>query len=267
MNARHLAGGLLIAALAAPSTLTAQTAPGLAASPLAAYPGFGHNPTADEARYKREQAARERSISACMRQQGLSYTVSPPQDENPGGGRRRGAAAPTDPNDSHAATLSPEERARYYTALYGVADPNDQSGQLWRPGSATGGGCWGDALRTFPGVYAARSRLAEQFSELRQAVATDPEVTAAEGRWSICMRGKGFTFASPRAMSADTVRPGADEARLASAHAADPACRAESGLKAAVERAKLAREAAFVTAHRDQLEGHKRALEAQPAAE
>jgi hypothetical protein len=260
MITRRIAGGLLAAALAAtPAALSAQTAP---ASPLAAYPGFGHNPTADEARYKREQAARERLISTCMREQGLSYTPSPPREANQGsrGNAARSNAVPVDPNERHAASLSAEERVRYYTALYGVPDPNDQSAQLWKPGTPTGGGCLGDAMRAMPGVYSARSALAEQFSDLRQSVLTDPAVTAAEGRWATCMRGKGFSFASPRAMFQAAEPP-------AAAQSADPACRTESGLKAAVEQARISREAAFVAANRDRLEGHKRALDAQPAAE
>lgn len=261
MITRRIAGGLLAAALAAtPAAVSAQTAP---ASPLAAFPGFGHNPTADEARYKREQSARERLIATCMKGQGLSYTPAPPREATQGsrGNAGRSNAAPVDPNERHAASLSPEARARYYTALYGVPDPNDQSAQLWKPGTPTGGGCLGDAMRALPGVYAARSALAEQFSDLRQSVLSDPAVTAAEGRWATCMKGKGFTFASPRAMFQSPNEP------PAAAQTADPACRTESGLKAAVEQAKVSREAAFVTAHRDRLESHKRALDAQPATE
>lgn len=141
-------------------------------SALAGYPGFGHNPAADEARYRQEQAARERLISRCMQRQGHTYVPEAPIEHTAAEVARRGraAAAPVDRNERHARALPQEQRTAYYMALYGVTDPNDQSGQLWRPGSPTGGGCWGDALRAIPGVFFARSQFAGEFADMRRSI-------------------------------------------------------------------------------------------------
>src|SRR5688572_27186834 len=118
-------------------------------SPLAQYPGFGHNNAADEARYRREQSARQRHIAECMRAQGFTYTPVVEQTNPSRPAReRQPAALPPTANRQFAESLPADRRLAYNRALYGVDDPNDPSG-LWDPESQTGGGCWGDALRTY----------------------------------------------------------------------------------------------------------------------
>jgi hypothetical protein len=46
-------------------------------SRLAAYPGFGHDPDADEARFEREELEREEIIAECMKVEGYSYVPAP----------------------------------------------------------------------------------------------------------------------------------------------------------------------------------------------
>lgn len=267
---RHL-GGLvaLTAAAVAPSVAYGQQAP---ASPLAAYPGFGHNPVADEARYRQEQAARERRIATCMRDKGLAYVPEAPlqrtQAQAPA--RGRASARPVDQNERHAASLGPPQRAAYYMALYGVPDPNDDTANLWKPGSPTGGGCWGDALRAIPGVYSARSALAGEFADMRRSIVDHPAVKTAEQSWQTCMRAQGHDYESPRAfyqgLDPLTGPPAAAEAgAMTKARTVAVECRTKSGLDAAAGQARGAREAAFVATHGSRLEAFKKRLEAQPA--
>jgi hypothetical protein len=46
-------------------------------SPLAAYPGFGHDPEADEERFTTEEQRREELVAACMAARGFLYLPSP----------------------------------------------------------------------------------------------------------------------------------------------------------------------------------------------
>lgn len=98
-----------------------------ATSPLATYPGFGHNPQADEAQYRREQVSREQLIARCMQAADLRYTPAPDiqKPQRSERGQSRAAAVPVDVNERYARSLSGAERTRYYVALYGVPDPND----------------------------------------------------------------------------------------------------------------------------------------------
>ena len=237
------------------SGTVAQPAP---ASPLASYPGFGHNPAADEARFRREDAARQRRIARCMTEKGFDY--QPPADEtNPA--RERGSAqaqAKRSSGADAAAALPADRRVAYYLALYGVEDPNDPQ-RLWNPTSETGGGCWGDALRTFPGVFAARSALAEELAQMRMAVFEDSEVRAADARWGQCMTGKGHKATSVH----DVVAEGGPPSGAVTAAVGQ--CRVSSGLDAAVARAALQKEAEFVTRHKARLDALKARIDAQPA--
>jgi hypothetical protein len=267
---RHLPGLVALTTVAvAPSIANGQQAP---ASPLAAYPGFGHSPAADEARYRREQASRERRIASCMRDKGLAYVAEAPlertQAQTPD--RRHASARPVDQNERHAASLSPSQRAAYYMALYGVPDPNDDTAKLWKPGSPTGGGCWGDALRAIPGVYSARSALAGEFADMRRSIVEHPAVKTAEQSWQTCMRAQGLDYESPRAFyqridpltgppAAAAEADGTTKARTVAAE-----CRTKSGLDTAAAQARSAREAEFVAAHGSRLEAFRARLEAQP---
>ncbi len=245
-----------------------------AASPLAAYPGFGHNALADEAQYQREHSSREQSIARCMETAGLRYTpaadVQSPQHHE--SGQSRAAAAPVDVNERYARSLSVPERTRYYVALYGVPDPNDErAGALWDPRSSTGGGCWGEALRAIPGVYAARSALAADYVALRRSIRDDPRVIAAEQRWGECMRARSFAYSSPRALLASrdtaavmkTLRPEMQQI-YESAVAASPACVTGSGLDSAIGTVRSEKEAAFVLEHKAVLDQHLQRLRSQP---
>lgn len=193
---QHFPGIVVLAAVAVAPSVAIGQAP---VSPLAAYPGFGHNPAADESRYRREQAARERRIAACMRDKGLAYVPEAPLERTQAQSPERGRAGarPVDQNERHAASLSPSQRATYYVALYGVPDPNDQSANLWKPGSPTGGGCWGDALRAIPGVYSARSALAGEFAEMRRSVVDHPAVKTAEQGWRPACVSRGSITSLP----------------------------------------------------------------------
>jgi hypothetical protein len=241
-------------------------------SPLAAYPGFGHNKDADEAQYLREDAQRHQMIMRCMTAAGHRYVpVAPARNPQKATDRQSRRPPPRDPNDVHAASLSPQERERYYLALYGVPNPNAPQGPLWDPRSETGGGCWGDALRTIRGVYAAASELVEPYVAMRRAVMSDPRVTEATQRWSECVRARGFQYSSPRQLaaaedSAAVARPrdAAAQRRPQQAMEAGRACAGESGLNQALTQARADREADFVRAHKAQLDRHLERLRNQP---
>lgn len=162
-------------------------------SPLAEYPGFGANPTADEAQYNREELARRHFVAKCMREQGLSYTPVPARQVTNATTPEQDYAASQDPNIVRADALDLVQRQTYYKALYGVADPYDES-------SPVGGGCFGEASRMIPGVYAAQSKLNEQLIELEQSIRSDPRVISAEQNWSVCMKGYGHSYANTRSL-------------------------------------------------------------------
>lgn len=239
----------------------------VAASPLARYPGFGHNARRDELQYRREHSSREQLISRCMQAAGFRYTpVAPvvqiPQDRERG--QSRTVTEAIDPNERYARTLDGAERTVYNLTLYGVPDPNDpRAGALWNPRSSTGGGCWGEALRALPGVYAARSALASVYVELRRSIQGDERVTAAEQRWGDCMRDRGFRYSSPRELSSSqdtdavlsTLTPELQRLYRA-ALAASPACITESRLQLAVIAVRSEREAEFVLVHKALLDQH-----------
>lgn len=244
-----------------------------ASSPLAQYPGFGHNPQADRDRYLREETNRQQMIAQCMQAAAFPYTpVTPVQPQRgPVGLQARRPLTP-DQNERYSASLSAEQRTRFYLALYGVPNPNsEQASELWDPRSKTGGGCWGDALRAVPGVYAARSQLAEQYIDMVRSVFQDSRVVLTEQKWVVCMRGRGHSYTSLRAVAAE-----ADSAAVR--HQATPEfvlrheqavqaareCVSETGVNAAITQARADREAEFVNAHRALLDQHLARLRAQP---
>jgi hypothetical protein len=256
--------GAALTMIGLPTPSAAQQA---TSSPLAQYPGFGHNPQADEARFEREDVARERRISQCMERAGLRYTPAPAVRNPPVTAAREGRDATrairVDRNETYARSLPPAERTQYYLALYGVPDPNSETGPLWSPRNPTGGGCVGDATRAIPGVYSARSALVREFLDLRLSIPRDPRVAVAEQRWSVCMRARGFNYASPRAVHAaldsaagrGVLTPEIKE-RHQQANAAARTCGAESGLDATVAQVRADKEAEFVSAHKDVLDRH-----------
>lgn len=238
-----------------------ERAPGHNESPLAAYPGFGHDHEADDAEYRRQELAMQRYIAGCMQQAGYEYTP-PPSVVNP-------PAPAQDVNERYVASLGPERRIRYNLTLYGVPDPNDEE-NLWDPRSDTGGGCFGEAMRAIGSVFAAQSALMTEVLAMRRSIARDPRVRAAEQRWSECMRGRGFSYERPQSIPAQqdsaAIR-GALTSALARRHreaqAMAPACIAIVGLDSIKTAVRVEKEGAFVRAHRDVLDRHLERLRHQ----
>lgn len=223
-------------------------------SPLSAYPGFGHNDRADETRFIREEAERERAIASCMRDAGFRYNPAPSVAVtgpmlNPAGK----SAGPIDQNERYARSLTDDKRREYYMALYGIPDPNDQT-NLWDPRSTTGGGCSGNALRAIPGVYAGRSALIEEYETMLTEVRADGRVKQAEAKWAECAKSKGLSFASPTVAYADLdLNPqGSAARRLLIAE-----CAASSSLNETAADVRAEHEARFVTRHKVTLEKMK----------
>ena len=251
-------GGLVLWAMALSSVGQAQQQ-----SALAQFPGFGHNPQEDEARFQREEIAREQIIARCMRSAGFEYTpVVSIRDT-------------VDQNDSYISKLGEGRRADYFLALYGTRNPDSEEAD-----SATSGGCRAIALDSIPGVYYARSLLAEQFIALRRDIAEDPRIVAANNAWSQCMWARGEQHPSLEAMlrarddlalSADTASTQSAQARLSSMQAqwenATPTSRACSALPSlAAVRARVQEdyEARFVSSHREVLERFLNQLSSEP---
>lgn len=248
------------ATLAISTLATAQVPP--RQSPLAQFPGFGHDHQADRARYRRQEIAREQAIARCMQEAGFPYTPTPSRLNPQFANAKAARAAQQDPNLQYAASLVSAERTRYYLALYGVPDPNDPS-NLWDPRSPSGGGCWGEALREIPSVYAAQSQLNEAFLAMVRSVNQDPRVQTAERTWADCMQNRGYQYASPRDMTAAVHRaglrgppPAAERERHRQALAAGRECRVSTGLDAVVETVRVERETEFVLTHKAILENH-----------
>jgi hypothetical protein len=190
--------------LVSAGSLPAQAAPAGPASPLAAYPGFGHDPRADEARYEKEAQAREELIAACMAEAGFTYHPEPPSvvvgEMLPPPSLLRAVVRP---NDRVVAGLSDAQKLRYNRALYGVDDPNDPRAEAQHdPSSPVGGGCLAAAHRAVPGVFAAKSALTEELLEMERQVRNDYRVEQAELRWAQCMSGLGYSYDSPRSLNA-----------------------------------------------------------------
>jgi hypothetical protein len=257
---------LAIIALAAPARAQRQPAP--AHSPLAEYPGFGHDPQADRTRFERQEVAQQQTIARCMQRSGFEYTPMPSVVMSPMSGKRKALSTrPPHPNARYVASLSAAERTRYYRALYGIPDPHDEE-NLWDPRSSTGGGCWGEAMRSIPSVYAAQSELAEPYRAMVRSVAQDVRVQAAEQRWAECMRARGYQYASPVALYAEVDRaavrgppPGWSMAevqqRNQEARAPARECNSSAGLDTTIEAVRVEKETEFVRDHRNVLERHR----------
>lgn len=231
--------------------------------PLAAYPGFGHDADGDEARYSREELARQRFVGRCMRVQGFAYTPNPARQIISATTPEQDYATSQDPNVVYADGLDQQQRSAYYRALYGVADPYDQSG-------AVGGGCLGEASRAIAGVYAAQSRLNEQVLELDHAVRADPQVVAAERQWSLCMKSYGLQYANTQAMLGEMDRAAiADQAtperkqRHEEAVQLAKTCDNNVSLSAIIAQARVTQEQAFVQTHKTILDQHLEQLRAE----
>jgi hypothetical protein len=257
---------LAVVALATPAAARSQLAP--AHSPLAAYPGFGHDHQADEARFRRQELARERAIARCMQRSGFEYTPMPAVVVNTRIPRATEApSAQLHANARYVASLSPTQRTRYNLALYGVPDPNDE-GNLWDPRSPTGGGCWGEAMREVPSVYAAKTQLMEPYRAMVRSVAQDARVQAAERRWAECMLARGYQYASQFALRSEVDRaavhgppPGRSvaevEQRNREARAPAGECNVSAGLGSTIDSVRVEKETDFVRDHRGALDRHR----------
>ncbi len=234
--------------------LSAQSGGPSKTSPLSVYPGFGHNDRADEARFIREEAERERTIASCMRNAGFRYNPAPSVVvTGPMLNPASKSAGPIDQNERYARSLADDKRSEYYVALYGVPDPNDQT-NLWDPRSATGGGCSGNALRAVPGVYAGRSALIEEYETMLTEVRADGRVKQAEAKWAECATSKGLSFATPTAAYADLdLNPQGSAAR----RQLMAECAASSSLNEIAAEVRAEHEARFVTQHKATLEQKK----------
>lgn len=257
--------------------------PALAESPLAAYRGFGHDAEADEKQFQREEMARELVIAECMERQELFYAPTPSmlleEFETPSAAM---AALRDNPNERYERRLPEGERLRYRVALYGVEDPTSERAEDQPEPFGPGGGCLGEAMRTLPGVFAAKAALQEQFDAMRRAVMSDARVQAAEGRWAACMQRLGHGLdASPRALEArqddelgqligvtKVDLPSREElAALGEQHRAERQlamrCAREVDLPGVVAQVRVDHETRFVAEHRETLDRHRAQFLAQ----
>jgi hypothetical protein len=248
-----------IAALALAAGL-AGSLPAAGQSPLAAYPGFGHNAEADEARFEQEERTREQRVAECMRAAGFQYTPAPSVDAASLRSAEEARAASEDPNERRAAAMPEDQRRAFYMALYGVPDPYSiNAAELHDPASPTGGGCKAEAVRAIPGVYAAAAALTEEYVAMRRSMLEDTRVREAEGRWAECMRGRGHNFNSVAQMHRDlamAARTNREQGR-GRIREVDPVarqCGQSAGLDNVIAQVRNEKEAAFVAQHRATLD-------------
>ncbi|WP_369147709.1 hypothetical protein [Streptomyces sp. R44] len=127
------------------------------------------------------------------------------------------------------------------------------------------GGCFGEARRTLGGSAQGASPLVQRLTnESYPASMADPLVKAVFGRWSACMKAKGFTYPAPMAANDDPrFRPspgGASRAEIDTA-LADIDCRATHRVaetwheaETRIQRAAIARDATVLAADRRALD-------------
>lgn len=164
-------------------------------SELAQYPGFGHNPDSEMRAYVSDEAKRQQSIFQCMKAAGFEYhpeTANVVRADAPAAARSK---RPPSKNEQFVASLAGGRLTQYNTTLYGVADPNSETA-LWDPRSATGGGCWGNAIRAHPGVFSASNALTNEYVAMRREVVEDANVKSAEAKWASCMKSAGHSFST-----------------------------------------------------------------------
>jgi len=231
-------------------------------SALASYAGFGHNAESDMRAFAADEAKRQQSIFQCMRKASFDYfpetgaivrAAASPINE-----RRK--APPQSRNQVYREGLAPDKLQQYNLALFGVPDPNSET-QLWDPSSPTGGGCWGEALRSVRGVFDASRALTREYVQARQSVAQDSRVTAAEAKWASCIRGKGFAFQklsdARAAFYNGGIVPGQAATPASSIDqlgAASDACLAEAQYQEAEQLARTDAENKFVREHKSTLD-------------
>lgn len=270
---KRLIGALVAASVAVAGGLAAQemarsgrTSVMSSQSPLAVFPGFGHNPDNDRRAFAAEEAKRQQVIGQCMRAAGFQYTSEVAQAVSAADAARmprRGGPATESPNERYRQSLNAKQRTQYNMALYGVPDPNDEA-NLWNPASGTGGGCWGEALRSFDGVYAGLNALRDQYWDMHQAIAKDPRIVGTNTKWASCMKGKGFNLASRQELAGAQSnmgmipdKPTMSPERVEAATAASSACLDAAGFEDAVRTATIEAETVFVAKHKAVLEAKR----------
>jgi hypothetical protein len=274
---RRVAAWLVAATVAALalSAIQSPQASGPASSPLAAYPGFGHDPVADENRFNADEQTRESMLADCMQAKGFYYAPSPSIYADGSMTREQAAAlAANDPNNRYTDSLTPSQWEQYSLALAGVPDANDAGG-------GETGGCLKQVYDAVPGVFAAYNALREPYEQMQESIASDPRVVAADQQWSSCMSSSGYAYDSPSEMTAtpdeaatesptttsSETQPGTtgDSAAASDAAVADyeaagdvsNGCTTQSGLDAAIAEATNDKETAFVNQYKDVLEYYK----------
>lgn len=231
-------------------------------SALASYPGFGHDAERDMRAFAADEARRQQLIFQCMRSAGFEYypetgiivrSAAAPIQER----RRRPAKTR---NETYRESLSAERLQQYNLALFGVRDPNSET-QLWDPSSPSGGGCWGEALRSVRGVFDASRALTREYVQMRRSVGQDARVMAAETRWASCMAGRGHAFEQLSDLRATIFNrgevPGRQPIPLESLNelaAASDVCLAEAQYVEAEQAARAEAENTFVRAHKGTLD-------------
>lgn len=243
-----------------------------AASPLAAYAGFGHHEAEDEAQYQRDDLARQRLIATCMKQADFVYYPSATSVViDPSMSQKEIDEATRDPNDDYVASLSPTARAKYWNALLGVDDPNQEEARLpYDPNrsylESFGPRCAGDAGHAIPGVFTAAQLLKQQYGALIDRAESDPRVVAAKVAWASCMAAYGYPYPTRAALgeavhrefiqaeeTGNLQRAAEFEERTS---AADDEC--DDEVRAMRDQARAELELDFVETHRDILDRYAR---------
>jgi hypothetical protein len=257
--------------MAAILSLAAVDAAHAQGTPLARYPGFGHDPEADAAQHLRDERARASITAECMRTKGFTYHVTLPVR----GDTVPGSEPPQDPNEAYFASLTADRQREYNIALYGIPDPDSEvdAEDAAATGAPRAPGCRDEALRRVPGVFEARSALAEDFVRMRRSVLEDPRVRPAVERWSTCMWQRGEHHPSPQAMmrAADDialVRARGELTRISTMERewerAEPvaeACLGQARVEQVIRAVRIDYEQSFVAAHQDVLDAFLRRLQ------
>jgi hypothetical protein len=268
--------------------------PGSSAQPTAGVPGSSARPTADAPGAVRQagdivlpldafttaRAARRTTSTAvsllgraCMKGLGLDWPVpdrTPPAAEERDNARRYGLVDAAHAR-SHGYHRPPAEAA--YTARVSAVSRtiSDATLQAWtgdvaRVGRAAvpAGGCAQEARRR---LGAPPAGIADNLVDgLKQASMTqsaqDPQVGTALGRWSACMRAKGFTYNRPAQAERRYAGTGAEvtapaQAEVATA-VADVSCNHESDLAGIWLRVETALQRRVVQEKATELERYRR---------
>ncbi|MFD7689518.1 hypothetical protein [Streptomyces sp. NPDC059781] len=233
---------------ASPDHARASTAP--AASPPAGNEAYTYRlPIAEYSLPQDEQrvirSAQELLARECMEGFGIDYTpaVIPPTRQV--ADRRYGISdmqtamqygyhfPPEQSAGTERSSLSPEER-KVLVGNSAEGGAKTETAAKYNGKRIPDEGCLGEAIKSFrktysyePGVAAASRISVDSYKESLQ----DPKVKTATSKWSQCMAGKGYTYATPvQALESQPFEgdePSAEEKKTA---VADFSCKEETGL-------------------------------------